>query len=92
MYIEETQQLFPQLTGRQKLTLLRHWLDQASADDLDTELQVSPDVSFDSYWARLDLSFGAEDQEALRRQLRSLQLNTRGKLTEREWREFSSRA
>ena len=92
LYVEEIEQLLPALTGRQKLSLLRHFLDSASAESLDDEMQRSPDLDYAKFWSRLDLSFGAEDREGLRRQLRNLKLNTRGKLQEREWREFATRA
>ena len=91
-YIKEVEELCPQLTGRQRLAILRHWLDSATADLLEEDLQRDPDMPYDKYWARLDLSFGADDKEALRRQLRSLRLQTRGKLTEKDWRDYASRA
>ena len=67
-------------------------MDPATAETLDDELQRDPDMSYDMYWARLDLSFGAEDKEGLRRQLRALRLQHKGKVQEKEWREFSARA
>lgn len=91
LYLEEVQQVLPAMTGRQKLTVLRHWLDSASAEYLDSELQADPELQYDAYWARLDLSFGAEDKEGIRRQLKQLKLQTRGRVTEQEWRAFAAR-
>jgi hypothetical protein len=90
-FLKEVEEVYPAITNRQRLTLLRNWLDLPSAELLDEELQRQPDLDYELVWARLDLGFGGDDREALRRQLRSLRLNTRGKLTEREWREFAMR-
>jgi len=90
-YIKEIEEIHTGITNRQRLALLRHWLDPATADILDNELQVDPELSYDMYWARLDLSFGAEDKEGLRRQLKSVRLATQGKVQEKEWREYAAR-
>ena len=90
-YVKELEELHPALTSRQRLTLLRHWLDAATGETLEQELTDNPDVQYEAYWARLDLSFGAEDKETLRRQLKNIRLTTSGKVQEKEWREFAAR-
>lgn len=91
-YLREVEEMLPTLSSRQRLTLLRHFLDAATAETLEAELEQNSDLQYDRYWARLDLSFGGDDKEALRRQLRQHKLSTRGKLTEKDWREFAVRA
>jgi hypothetical protein len=92
LYLKEVEEMYNNISNRQRLALLRHWVDPATAETLDDELHRDPDMSYDMYWARLDLSFGAEDKEGLRRQLRALRLNHKGKVQEKEWREFAARA
>jgi hypothetical protein len=89
-YVKEVEGLYVNINSRQKLALLRNWVDQASAEMLDDEQQRNPELSYDVY--RLDLSFGAEDKEGMRRQLRSLRLKTQGKVDEQQWREFAAKA
>ena len=90
-YIREVEELYPTLSSRQTLSMLRHWLDDATAALLDYEMDAEPGLLYEVYWAKLDLSFGAEDKEVLRRTLKSTRLNSRGKLDERSWREFESK-
>ena len=90
-YLREVEDLYPTMTGRQKLSLLRHWLDDATAELLDFEMSSRPGLVYEAYWAKLDLSFGAEDKEVLRRRLRTTRLVNRGKLEEKPWREFESK-
>jgi hypothetical protein len=90
-YLREVEELYPAMTNRQKLSLLRHWLDEATAELLDVEMQSQPGLLYEAYWARLDLSFGAEDKEVLRRKLRETRLVNRGKVEEKNWRDFESK-
>jgi hypothetical protein len=90
-YLREVEELYPTMSNRQKLSLLRHWLDEATAELLDVEMQSQPGLLYEAYWARLDLSFGAEDKEVLRRTLRNTRLVNRGKLEEKNWRDFESK-
>ena len=56
---------------------------------LDHQVEKSaPVVDFEALWAQVDLDFGADDREALRRKLRTLRLVSRGNLTENKWREY----
>ena len=90
-YLKEVEEVHTGITNRQRLTMLRHWLDPSGAELLDHELQTAPDTEYESYWARIDLSYGAEDKESLRRQLKSQRLQTRGKVTERDWRDYATK-
>ena len=92
-YVREIEELMPTtFSNRQHLTVLRHWLDEATADSLDAEMERDENLQYERYWARLDLSFGGDDRDALRRQLRATRLQHRGRLTEKEWRDFAQRA
>ena len=67
------------------------WLDEISALILQEELERDPSLTYDQYWAKMDLSFGASGKDQLRRQLRSVRLQTKGKLAERDWSEVYSK-
>ena len=67
------------------------WLDEPSALILQEELERDPSLTYDRYWAKKDLSFGAAGKDQLRRQLRSVRLQTKGKLAERDWSEVYSK-
>jgi hypothetical protein len=90
-YVREVEELYPNITGRQKLSLLRYWLEEPTAELLDFEMSSQPGLLYEAYWAKLDLSFGAEDKEALRRRLRGTKLVNRGKVEEKAWRDFESK-
>ena len=70
------------------MALLRNAMNESAALLIDQELESNPDVEYETYWASLDLEFGAEDKEVQRRRLKRLRLNTRGKVTEKEWRDY----
>eukprot|EP00667_Euglena_gracilis_P020249 EG_transcript_21867 len=76
------------MTDAQRLALLRSALDEAGALLVDQELEANPDLGYEEYWARLDLEFGAEDKEVLRRKLHRLKMAHAGKPTEKSWREL----
>ena len=90
-YLREVTEMYPAVSNRQKLTLLMRWLDEPSALILQEELERDPSLTYDRYWAKMDLSFGAAGKDQLRRQLRSVRLQTKGKLAERDWSEVYSK-
>jgi hypothetical protein len=87
-YIREVEESLPQMTEAQRIALLRNNVDAATSMVLDAEVEANPEITYDVIWARLDLELGGEDREQLRRKFRALRLQTRGKLAEREWREY----
>lgn len=90
-YFNEVLDMYPAISHRQRLTLLIRWMDEPSALLLQEELERDPTLSYDKVWARLDLSFGAAGKEQLRRQLKAVKLQTRGKVVEKEWSEVFAR-
>jgi hypothetical protein len=84
------EELYPNLTDRQRLSLLRHWVDNATAEQIEEEMIGNPALSYEGFWASLDLSFGAENKESLRRKMKGTKISTRGRLTEQQWREYFS--
>ena len=90
-FIKAVEEAYVGITNRQRLNLLKHWLDEASAANMEAELETNPELQYELYWARLDLGFGGQDGETLRRQMRATRLTTRGKLSEREWRDYATR-
>ena len=88
-YLREVESLVPTISDSQRIALLRNLVDEATAMWLDHQVEkAAPVVDFEALWAQVDLDFGADDREALRRKLRQLRLVTRGKLTEKAWREY----
>ena len=88
-YIREVESLVTSISDNQRVALLRNLVDDATAMWLDHQVEKSaPVVDFEALWAQVDLDFGADDREALRRKLRTLRLVSRGKLTEKQWREY----
>ena len=45
-------------------------------------------MGYEAYWAKLDLEFGAEDREALRRKLHRVRLTHAGRVSEKTWRDL----
>jgi hypothetical protein len=87
-FIREIEGVMPTITDAQRLALLRGALDEAGALLIDQELEANPDLGYEEYWAKLDLEFGAEDREVLRRKLHRVKLAHMGKVTEKTWRDL----
>ena len=90
-YHELVQEAVPSLTSRQSLSLLRHYLDAATADQLDAELFRDPQVEYADFWVKVDLEFGGDSGESNRAQWTSLRLRHDGSLKLKDWRSFSQR-
>jgi hypothetical protein len=87
-FLREIEGLWPTITDSQRLALLRSALDDAGAMHIDQEIEENPDLGYDAYWAKLDLEFGAEDKEVLRRKLQNIKAAHHGKLSEKTWRDL----
>lgn len=81
----------PGITSRQCLSLLRHYLDPATADELDAELIKNPLLDFEDFWVKIDLEFGGDSGESKRAQWTSLRLRHDGSLKWKDWRTFSQK-
>ena len=87
-FMRDIEGVWPTITDAQRLALLRGAMDEAGSLFLEQEMEANPDLAYEAYWATLDLSFGAEDKEALRRKMRRLKLAHAGKVTEKAWRDL----
>ena len=87
-FMREIEGMMPTITDAQRLALLRSALDEAGTLLLDQELEGNPDLGYEEYWARLDLEFGAEDREVIRRKLHRVKLAHAGRVSEKSWREM----
>ena len=90
-YHELVQEAVPNLTSRLSLSLLRHYLDAATADGLDAELFRDPQVEYADFWVKVDLEFGGDSGESKRAQWMSLRLRHDGSLKLKDWRNFSQK-
>jgi peptidoglycan hydrolase-like protein with peptidoglycan-binding domain len=87
-FLREVESAWPAVSDRQKLALFRSALDEAGALLLDRQMEMQGDVDYESYFAEVDLDYGGEDKEAIRKKMKKLKLPTTGKVTEKEWRQL----
>ena len=90
-YHELVTEAVPTLTARQTLSLLKHYLDSATADELDAELFKNPHLEYEDFWVKVDLEFGGDSGESKRAQWTTLRLKHDGRLKLRDWRNFSQK-
>lgn len=87
-FVREIEGVMPAITDAQRIALLRGALDEAGALLIDQELEANPELGYEEYWAKLDLEFGAEDRDVLRRRLHKVKLAHAGRVTEKTWRDL----
>ena len=80
----------PTVSDTQILTIFKGVLDDASVEKLEGEQFGDPDMTYEEFFATMDLEFGGEDHTNLRSKWYNLRVRHSGSLKLRDWRSFSA--
>jgi hypothetical protein len=87
-FVENLLEAMPTVTDTQLLTIFKGVVDDASVEKLEGEQFRDPDLSYEEFFATMDLEFGGEDHTNLRSKWYSLRVRHAGSLKLRDWRSF----
>ena len=87
-FVENLLDAMPNVTDTQILTIYKGVIDDASVERLEGEQFKEPDMSYEEFFATMDLEFGGEDHANLRSKWYNLRVRHGGSLNLRDWRSF----
>ena len=89
-FVDNLLEAMPNVTDTQILTIFKGVIDDASVEKLEGELFRDADMSYEEFFATMDLEFGGEDHTNLRSKWYNLRVRHSGTLKLKDWRSFSA--
>ena len=89
-FVENLLDAMPNVTDTQILTIFKGVIDDASVERLEGEQFKDPDMTYEEFFASMDLEFGGEDHANLRAKWYNLRIRHAGTVKLWDWRGFSA--
>jgi uncharacterized membrane protein YgcG len=88
--VENLLEAMPSVSETQMLTIFKGVVDDASVEKLEGEQFRDADLTYEEFFATMDLEFGGEDHANMRAKWYNLRVRHAGSLKLRDWRSFSA--